>query len=114
MQLIQLEKDDWNFFCPASGKQVFTDDGEPNTAALRGMWCGEVPDLPMHLAAEIEPLWQAYLESNEVEEEGIDVVAFLVSVDQPNWVAFEITTKGMACGPVWSTNWTVLDLKNNE
>jgi len=29
-------------------------------------------------------------------------------------VAFEITTKGMACGPVWSTNWTVLDLSDSE
>jgi hypothetical protein len=25
-------------------------------------------------------------------------------------VAFEITTFAMACGPLWSTTWTVLDL----
>ena len=67
MQIIKLERDDWNFFCPSTGMQVFKDDGEPNTAALRGMWCGEVPDLPMHLDAEIEPLWQAYLEGMELE-----------------------------------------------
>ena len=38
MQIIELERDDWNFFCPATGRPVFTDDGEPNTPALRGSW----------------------------------------------------------------------------
>ena len=114
MQLIQLERDDWNFFCPATGRQVFTDDGEPNTPALRGSWCHEVPEEPMHLAEELKPLWQAHLEAQEAEDEGADVVRFLQSVEWPNWVAFEITTCGMACGPVWSTAWTVLDLSGSE
>jgi hypothetical protein len=42
------------------------------------------------------------------------VVGFLRSVERPNWVAFEITTCGMACGPAWSTAWTVLDLSDPE
>jgi hypothetical protein len=92
MQIIELERDDWNFFCPATGRLVFTDDGEPNTPALRGSW------------------WQEHLEAQEAADEGADVVSFLRSLERPNWVAFEITTCGMACGPVWSTNWTVLDL----
>ena len=64
----------------------------------------------MHLAEELQPLWQAHLETQEAADEGADVVCFLKSVERPNWVAFEITTCGMACGPVWSTAWTVLDL----
>ena len=62
------------------------------------------------LAEELQPLWQAHLETQEAADEGADVVLFLQSVERPNWVAFEITTRGMACGPVWSTSWTVLDL----
>ena len=110
MQIIELERDDWNFHCPATGRLVFTEDGEPNTPALRGSWCHEVPEEPMHLAEELQPLWQAHLEAKAAAEEGADVVAFLRSVERPNLVAFEITTCGMACGPVWSTAWTVLDL----
>jgi hypothetical protein len=68
----------------------------------------------MHLAAELKPLWQAHLKAQEAEAEGADVVRFLQSVEWPNWVAFEITTCGMACGPVWSTAWTVLDLSGSE
>jgi hypothetical protein len=114
MQIIELERDDWNFFCPATGRPVFTDDGEANTPALRGSWCHEVPEEPMHLAEELQPLWQAHLETQEAADEGADVVCFLKSVERPNWVAFEITTCGMACGPVWSTAWTVLDLGEGD
>ena len=37
-------------------------------------------------------------------------MSFLLSVQKPNLVAFEITTCEMAYGPSWSTNWTVLDM----
>jgi hypothetical protein len=77
---------------------------------LRGSWCHEVPEEPMHLAEQLQPLWQAHLEAQAAADEGAEVVAFLRSVERQNWVAFEITTCGMACGPVWNTAWTVLDL----
>ena len=68
----------------------------------------------MHLAEELQPLWQEHLEAQEAADEGADVVCFLQSVERPNWVAFEITTCGMGCGPVWSTAWTVLDLSSTD
>ncbi len=46
MQLIQLEREDWNFFCPSTGQPVFNDTGEPNASSVRGVWCHEVPDEP--------------------------------------------------------------------
>lgn len=110
MQLIQLERPHWNFFCPATGQPVYGDSGEPLAPSFRGGWCCEVPEEPLELAEELQPRWQAYLEQQEDSDDGLDVSAFLVSVDQPGWVAFEITTFGIACGPVWSTSWTVLDL----
>jgi hypothetical protein len=110
MQIIELERDDWNFFCPATGRRVFTEGGEPNTPFLRGSWCHEVPEEPMHLAEVLKLLWQQHLDAQAAKDEGADVVTFLQSVEQPNWVAFEITTCGMACGPARSTAWTVLDL----
>jgi len=36
MQIIQLELDDWNFFCPLTGQRVFHDDGQPNAPTFRG------------------------------------------------------------------------------
>jgi hypothetical protein len=114
MQIIQLELDDWNFFCPLTGQRVFHDDGQPNAPTLRGGWCHEVPDQPVHLAEELKPLWQKYLAAQEAAEDMLDITAFLRSVELPNWVAFEITTRGMACGPVWSQEWTVLELNSPD
>ena len=114
MQLIQLERDDWNFFCPATGQPVFKETGEANAPTLRGSWCHEVPEEPLFVAEDLLPEWEAHLAKQEAAEEGADVAAFLQAVDRPGWVAFQITTCGMACGPVWETTWTVLDLSGEE
>ena len=50
----------------------------------------------------------------EAEDEFLDVAPFLQRVELPGWVAYEITMGGMACGPVWETTWTVLDLNEQE
>ena len=114
MQVIQLELDDWHFFCPLTGQTVFHDDGQPNAPTLCGGWCHEVPDEPVYLAEELKPLWQKYLAAQEAAEDLLDIPAFLRSVELPNWVAFELTTRGMACGPVWSQEWTVLELNSPD
>jgi len=110
MQLIQLERDDWNFFCPATGQPVSKDMGEPNASTVRGFWCHEVPEEPELLCDELQPQWAAHVVIQDALEDGVDVVAFLKSVDKPGWVVFEITTCGFACGQLRSTTWTVLDL----
>jgi hypothetical protein len=69
MQLIQLELDDWNFFCPVTGLKVFNDDGKPNAPTFRGGWCHEAPDQPIHLADVLKPLWQSYLEAQLAAED---------------------------------------------
>ena len=53
---------------------------------------------------------EGHLEAQQAADDGPDVVAFLQGLQRPNWVAFEVSSFGMACGPVWSTTWTVLDL----
>jgi len=78
MQIIEMERDDWNFFCPATGRPIFTDNDEPNTSALRGSWCHEVP---MHLAEELKPLWQQHLDAEEAADEGAVTVSFMRSLE---------------------------------
>lgn len=110
MQIIELERNDGNFFCPSTGMKVFHDDGEPLAPSLRACWCAVEPSEPIHLDEELAPQWEAHLESQLHADDGPDVVAFLQALQRPNWVAFEVSSFGMACGPVWSTTWTILDL----
>ncbi len=110
MQLIQLERKNWNFFCPSTGQPVFNDTGEPSASTVRGFWCHEVSYEPELLCTDLQAQWAAHLAIQDAADEAVDVVAFLKSVEHPGWVAFEITTCRFACGPVSTTIWTVLDL----
>ena len=114
MQLIQIEWNDWNFFCPASGKPVFKKTGEPNVSTVRGFWCHEVPHKPKLFCEELQAEWAAYVAIQDALNEGVDVVAFLKGVDEPGYVAFEINNTGFFYGPMSRTTWTVLDLNFKE
>ena len=115
MQLIRLEHGHWNFFCPVTGQEVYKEN-EPgaNAETFRGGWHQEVPSEPLNLAPELQTAWDNYVAKADYEDTSIDVAAFLKDVEQPGWVAFEVNTFGMACGPVWETTWTVLDLSGNQ
>jgi hypothetical protein len=43
-----------------------------------------------------------------------ELIEFLKAYKAPTWAVFEITTSGMACGPVSSTVWMVVDLDPEE
>jgi hypothetical protein len=114
MQIIQAQPNDWNFFCPLTGVKGFHDDGWPNAPTLRGGWCYEMPDETIYLAEELKSLWAKYLAAQEADEHLLDIMAIHRSVELPNWVVLEITTRGMARGPVWSQEWTLLKLNNPD
>ena len=114
MQLIRLEHGHWNFLCPVTGKAVYAEEGGINAETFRGGWHQEVPSEPLNLAPELQPAWDAYASKVDADDADLDVAAFLESVEQPGWVAFEVNSFGMACGPVWETTWTVLDLSGQS
>ena len=114
MQLLHLEHGHWNFFCPVTGKAVYAEEGGIQAETFRGGWHQEVLSEPLNLAPELQSAWDAYVNQVDADEADLDVAAFLEGVEQPGWVAFEIVSSGMACGPVWETTWTVLDLNEQE
>ena len=114
MQLIKLEHGHWNFFCPVTGKQVYEEAGESRIETFRGGWHQEVPSEPMDLAPKLQSAWDAYAIRIDEADGDLDVAAFLTEVDIPGWLAFEVNSFGMACGPVWETTWTVLDLSGKD
>ncbi len=110
MQVIEIEREDNDFFCPVTGLPVFDNRGKPAAPTVRGLWVGEVVDEPFIWDEDLQRCWDEYLASLDEDEDGIDIQEFLARVEAPGWVAFQISVYGFACGPVWSTSWTVLDL----
>ena len=109
MQIIQLELDHDNFFCPVNGQRITGSQSYEASPAQLGMWVDLVIDEPEINSPELEAKWQHYVE--QLAEDDFTVMAeFFEAIDLPNHVCFEITTSGMACGPVSSTAWFVIDM----
>lgn len=111
MQVIAYERNDRDFFCPVTGQPVYNEEGEPVAPTFRAFWHAEVMDEPIIRDPDLQKAWDAYLAKVQAEDDLIDMQEFFGSMERKGWVAFEITTSGFACGPVWETVWTVLDLE---
>jgi hypothetical protein len=111
-----LDLDHFNFFCPATGVQILGDElCDDSVPSLMGYWVDLSFEDPVLKNPDLHAAWEsfssAYAEENEEDSPGHeDLTAFLKVYDAPNWAVFEITTSGMACGPVSSTVWLVIDL----
>ena len=116
MQILDLELDHFNLYCPATG-EVILEDCEPineDALALKGYWIDEVISEPFIKDEALQQAWDAFVEKYEEENDDFpdyeEIEAFLVNYPELNWVIYKITTHGMACGPVWSTVWHVVDM----
>ena len=116
MQLLELELDHLNLFCPSTGEFILLEDEGVNEEAesLKGYWVDEVMYEPFIKDKKLQQAWDLFIEKYEEEHADFpdykEIEAFLVDYPQPNWVIYKITTCGMACGPIWSTVWTLIDM----
>ena len=113
MQLIKAHLNHFNFFCPATGQQILGDEVFEPSPATVGVWIDEMVEEPQHLSDAMQPAWDTYLAGLDEEEDWVDLPVFLRGVEEPNWVTFAITTSGMACGPVSSTVYVVIDMDHD-
>ncbi len=116
MQLLELELDHFNLYCAATG-EVILEDCEPineDALALKGYWIDELMSEPFIKDEKLQQSWDLFIKKHEEEHNDFpnysEIEAFLVNYDKPNWVIYKISTHGMACGPVWSTVWHVVDM----
>ena len=120
MQIVNLHLNHYNFFCPATGEFILLENEPINEEAqsLMGYWQSDVISEPCIMNSDFQDAWDAYIQDGDGDEEDEDkespgweeVEAFLEKYKNPNWVVFCITNRGMACGPVSSTAWLVIDM----
>jgi hypothetical protein len=106
MQIIRLDLDHSNFFCPATGKPLF-DEGGDVSPAVDFAYFYEVGEID-HASTAAQAAWDAIEEdeddSNFDHFDHFDhFERFVDAYDARNLLCFEITTHGFACGPVTST-----------
>ena len=110
----------FNFFCPATGAQILGDElCDDSVPTVMGYWVDLALEDPVLKNPDLAAAWDdystIYAAKYEDEMPGSDeLIEFLKAYKAPTWAVFEITTSGMACGPVSSTVWMVVDLDPEE
>lgn len=115
MQIIELHTDTEEFFCPVTGHHIQGDEHYDASNAVRGMWLTEIENEPEVSDPAFLETWENYCEKVSNDDDGcLDMREFFKSVEKPNWVVFEFHRRGIACGPVFSTQWIVIDMNHSE
>lgn len=115
MQIVELELNHYNFYCPATGHLILSDggDGTENAKSLKGLWVDEVFEEPTFKDETFQKAWEEYYEKHLDEDTDFEfdiLEKFLKETKNETWVCYKITTSGMACGPVSTTVWLVIDM----
>jgi hypothetical protein len=117
MQIVELELDHFNFFCPATGEQILSPtDCNEEAASLMGYWIDEMIYEPCLKDELLKKDFAAFMNYHEEQDEGFwlgfeELEQFFTEFDAPNWVVFKLTTRGMGCGgPMCSTVYFVIDM----
>ena len=118
MQIVELELNHFNFYCPATGEFILMEDEPCNedAASLMGYWVDEVINEPFLKDEQLKKDFEAFINYHEEEDEDFslgfeELEQFLTEFEAPNWVVYKITTCGIGCGgPICSTVYFVIDM----
>jgi hypothetical protein len=109
MQTIAIEPDHDNLFCPATGVRVSCSEEIVASPATLAHWHGELADEPSLYREDIERAWDHYLAALD-EDDSTCISDFLETLDDPNFICFQIERCGFSCGPVSTTEWFLFDM----
>ena len=96
MNIVDLNLDHHDFYCPVTGAKVLADGEElPLPSTVRALWVHECAEDPIHLDPSLVKKWEAWEEhSDEYDFVAEHINAFVDAIDEPNWVTFSIRTGG--------------------
>ena len=114
MQIIELTLSHDNFYCPVTGHYIQGPEHfEPSPAMVAG-WHSDIMDEPLTLSDTFAPAYNKFVEDLDEDDFVYDenLENFLKAIDAENLVCFKLNTSGIACGPVFSTVWFVIDFES--
>lgn len=104
MNNVELELNHDNFYCPVTGQHIMgvgVNEGFNPSKAVLFCYVNEIEDFE-YAKPEIKELFETCLKQTEDDgSEAYDVmIQKMNETESQNLVCFEITTNGMACGPI--------------
>ena len=115
MQLLNLELDHFNLFCPATGIQVLSEDYcNEDAPSTMGYWLDEFLTEPTISNEKLKEAWDVfysnYKKKHQKQPNLQAIESFLVIYPEPNWVIFKIKNQSISGGSIFDTVYHVLDM----
>jgi hypothetical protein len=114
MEIIEFTSAFYKMYNPVAGDTIVDEECDDDAESLIGYWIDEVFEEPIMNNQVFLTAWEEYSVKyrDEHDDESPDYDAlgvFLREYENPAWKVIEITSYGMACGPVSHTVWMVVD-----
>ena len=119
MQLLNLELDHFNLFCPATGIQVLSEDYcNEDAPSTMGYWLDEFLSEPTITNEKLQLAWDIFyfnykkLHQKEPNKEAIE--SFFIQYPEPNWVIFKIKNTNMSGGSIFDTTYHIVNMNTDR
>lgn len=109
MKIFEIDLQQEKFYCPVTGQclQAEEDFFADEVPSVMGYWIDGVVEEPEIMNENLKEAWEEYIENGG---DVFELRNFFHDYEDASWVVFELTSYGIACGPVSSTIWYVIDL----
>jgi hypothetical protein len=114
MEYTEFDSSNYKLYNPVIGDTIVDEWCNDDSESLIAYWIDEVFSEPIMNNPVFRKAWEdfseKYCEENEDDDPDYEVLGeFLRDYENPQWKVYEITSCGMACGPVSTTVWMVVD-----
>jgi hypothetical protein len=114
MEIYSIDYSDYKMFNPITGEVIVEEECNDDAKSLKGYWMGGFLNEPIINDKALKTAWEAFVENFNKDNHGTPFCwnaldKFLRVFDNPSWKAYEITSSGIACGPIGYTVVYVVD-----
>lgn len=108
MEIQEFTSAFYKIYNPVAGDTIIDDDCDDEAESLIAYWVTEVFEEPVMNDNTFAEAWNKYTSDYKNDNDGESpdydaLIKFLSEYENPEWKVLEITSYGMACGPITST-----------
>ena len=101
-------------FNPITGEVIVDEECRDEAKSLKGYWLCDHIDEPVINDDKLRTTWENFVENYNIDNRDTPLSwdtlkIFVQEIDNPLWIAYEITSTGIACGPVGFADVFIVD-----
>jgi hypothetical protein len=113
MIIYNLDYSEYKILNPVTNEKIVDEECNDDAKSLIAYWLDGYMSEPVINDAKLQEAWEAFAERYEEDNDESPywehLYKFLVEYDSSEWIGYEITSYGIACGPICSTMLYVVD-----